>query len=274
MRKSKTILWSIGVILSMVGCGAKTTVPPDNTVPPTVEQGGTENVVTNESTGEAIDESANAPSDAPIEEMPPRLINISNIEMDSSINSFFGDNYQEAMVQMEPLLISAISLYANPEITVFTGGADDDLDLKWQIVIALISNFGEGNPALVKDDSQNYIVTEAIVGDYFNHCFAGNTTGAPEIAEAYRDMYSGMTGEYTIPANMDLPRVFADLKNISLSKASSADDSSMSATMEFELRSPLREDPEHPYGTISIEVVANPESPYGYALQSLLFESK
>lgn len=199
------------------------------------------------------------------------LIDCSGVQTDVAIDDYFGGSLEETVKQLEPLLVPALSLYAQDGVTVFTGGADDDLDLKWQIVIAQISNYVKGEPVEADGGGQNYIVSEATVGEYFNSSFAGNTEGAPEISEIFRDLYSGKTGEYTIPVHLELPVVYGAMKSVSLSKGNSAEDSTMSATMDYVLTTPLDGDANTPFGEMSIEIVKNPQSIYGYSLQSLSF---
>lgn len=261
MRKKFIVL--LAVILCITACSSKPVTSPENL-------SSSETIQENSSSSEVIQEKV-PPEETPTEPAPTEIINISDVQTDPAIEDYFGGDLADAIKKMEPLLIPALSLYNLPDLTVFTGGIEDNADIQWELVIAQISGYGEKNSEITNDGTNNYIVTEAVIGTYFNESFANHTTGAPEIVRTYQDMYSGMTGNYTIPAKMDLPAVSASLKNISLSKANSAGDASMSATLDFSLKSLVSENPDVPYGDISIEIISNPQSSYGYSLQSLYF---
>lgn len=191
-----------------------------------------------------------------------------DIEIDKSMNNYFDGDAVKAIKKMEPMLMSAARSVRKDMGTVILSG-NENSEFQWYIVQGLIAAYGGD----ATNTTENYVIMNLdMVAKYFNSCFADFKLPVPDLPQGFSTTFDSETSDYKVPS-LDVPETYFTVKGITLSKASSATDPTMSATILVELSDPATEG--NPvYGTAEVEVVKNSDSIYGYSLQSLTYTEK
>ncbi|WP_312653904.1 hypothetical protein [Aminipila sp.] len=191
-----------------------------------------------------------------------------DLEIDESINNYFDGDAVKAIKKMEPMLMSAARSARKDMGTVILSG-NDNVESQWYIVQGLIAAYGGD----ATNTTENYVIMNLdMVAKYFNSCFADFKLPVPDLPQGFSTTFDSETSDYKVPC-LDVPETYFTVKGITLSKANSSTDPTMSATIAVELSDPATEG--NPvYGTAEVEVVKNPDSIYGYSIQSLTYTEK
>lgn len=191
-----------------------------------------------------------------------------DIEIDESINNYFDGDAVKAIQKMEPILMSAARSVRKDMGTVILSGNDNE-EFQWYIVQGLIAAYGGD----ATNTTENYVIINLdMVAKYFNSSFANFELPVPNLPKDFSTTLDSETSDYKVPC-LDVPQTYFTVKDITLSKANSATDPTMSATIIVELSDPETEG--NPvYGTAEVEVVKNSDSIYGYSIQSLTYAEK
>ncbi|WP_312354266.1 hypothetical protein [Aminipila sp.] len=188
-----------------------------------------------------------------------------DIQIDESKDRYFNGDARKAIKNMEPMLMSAARAVRPDMGTVMVAG-NENSDYQWHIIQGLIAAYGVDTT----NKTESYVTMNLdMVAKYFISCFADFKLPVPDLPEEFSTTLDSETSEYKIPV-LDVPFTYFTVKEITLSKASSAADPTMSATISIELSDPA-EKGKPAYGTAEVEVVKNPNSVYGYSLQSITY---
>lgn len=191
-----------------------------------------------------------------------------DMKLDGSVNSYFDGNAVKAVKKMEPMLMSAARSVTKDMGTVTLSG-NENSEFQWYIIQGLIAAYGGDDTNKTQD---NVTMNLDMVAKYFISCFADFKLPVPDLPKDFATTFDSETSDYKVP-RLDVPLTYFNVKNITLSKAASASDSKISASIVIELSDPEKEG--NPvYGTAEVEVVKNPDSIYGYSLQSLTYAEK
>nr|WP_315023177.1 hypothetical protein [uncultured Aminipila sp.] len=191
-----------------------------------------------------------------------------NIEIDESMNNYFDGDAVKSIRKMEPMIMSAARSVRKDMGTVILSGNDNE-EFQWYIIQGLIAAYGGD----ATNTTENYVIMNLdMVAKYFNSCFADFKLPIPDLPQGFSTTFDSETSDYKVPC-LDVPQTYFTVKGITLSKANSATDPTMSATIIVELSDPATEG--NPvYGTAEVEVVKNLDSIYGYSIQSLTYTEK
>ncbi|MHC1721691.1 MAG: hypothetical protein AB9836_00655 [Aminipila sp.] len=191
-----------------------------------------------------------------------------DMEIDESINRYFDGDAVKSIKKMEPLIMSAARSVRKDMGTVILSG-NENSEFQWYIIQGLIAAYG----ADTTNTSGNYVTMNLdMVAKYFNSSFADFQLPIPDLPQDFSTTFNSETSDYKVPC-LDVPQTYFTVKGITLSKANSATNSTMSATIIVDLSDPETEG--NPvYGAAEVEVVKNSDSIYGYSLQSLTYTEK
>ncbi len=176
----------------------------------------------------------------PSESTPLPEINRNGIEFDEATDAFFGayDDTNAALDAMTPLLYAALwgALDELEDDELFYAGNESpQASFMWTTVYNILntSEFPAPSGGITQENG-NIHVTRSAMTEVFISAFASDNI--PEIAGTVADLisYDATSEAYTILA-ADTAGIAFVLKGIELSKASSAADPTMSATVLFDI---------------------------------------
>ncbi|MEL7610840.1 MAG: hypothetical protein AAGU74_15210 [Bacillota bacterium] len=202
----------------------------------------------------------------PTDAIAPESIPVEGVQFDESMQTFFGGDAAAAIQAMAPMLTGAASAQRELSTDFIAEGAQGaDAAFEWNVIYFLLNDFGETNPAITVNDDGTLSVPAAEMEKYFGSAFSVFTAPVPEIAGSVGITYDEATKSYSV-SRSDRGDIGYAVTGLTLSNASSAEDPTMSATLTIAVKDLATNTVT---GSILVEVVANPDSTFGYSIQSV-----
>lgn len=201
----------------------------------------------------------------PTDAIMPESISVEGVQFDESMQNFFGGDAAAAIGTMAPMLIGAASAQHSLN-TAFLAESEEGADtaFEWTAIYYLLNGFGESNPGVTVGGDGSLSVTATQMESYFKSAFSAFAAPVPQIAGDVGITYDEATATYTV-ARSDAGDIGYAVTGLSLSNADSAEDATMSATLTIAVKDATGT----AAGSMLVEVVANPDSMFGYSVQSV-----
>lgn len=206
----------------------------------------------------------------PTDAAAPEGIAVEGVQFDQSMQTFFGGDADAAIKAMSSMLVSAARTRQElSEDFILAGDAQDSAAaFEWNMVYHLLNDFGTNNPAITANSDGSLSVPAAELEKLFADTFGAAVASIPAVAGDVSITYDEAAKTYTV-ARSDAGELSYAVTGVSLSNAQSAEDDSMSAMLTITAKDASGA----VTGTMLVEVYANPDSAFGYSIQSVSADS-
>ncbi|MFT3950990.1 MAG: hypothetical protein QM689_03405 [Oscillospiraceae bacterium] len=189
-----------------------------------------------------------------------QVISIDDSAVSTETDAFFGKDTKEVLKSLDPLIVSAATAQYQLGYDFYDGSENADT-FAWAVIYSYIDRFSDPIGGAKWNSDQTLTVSGDTMTKYFTTAFSAFEAPVPEISADSMISYDSAAKIYTVTYG-DSEVVSFELTKISLSKANSAADPTMSATLAIEIQNPDGD----AIGTVDVEVVKNEKSVLGFSV--------